>query len=263
MKNLKKILSAILCMMLAVSCLTLTSCDLVDQLTGLLGGTANDGPNNGGGLTEDDWFDSDVFEDETEDDNNTTGGGNTSGGTEDEEEDEVTMNGPGAVRFEAEYAEWKKAADQEDFRIESPGHASNGQCVAYFRTGGQLIFKIYSDKAENDVQITVSAASAVELWQNGQQAGIKPVTAEQLAGSIVCNDVASTDIAGEFAGSDNSNGMQWHNFTTISATIDLVEGWNTVIFTCTATNGDNFSGLNVDYVELTTTDAKLGWWPEF
>ena len=226
----------------------------------MLGGNSG-GTNNGGGLTDDDWFDDDIFDDETDDDfNNDT---NDDTNDDDDDDDELTMEGPGAIRFEAEYAEWKKAADQEDFRIEGPGHASNGQCVAYFRTGGQLIFKIYSDKAENDVKITVSAASAVELWQNGQQAGIKPVTAEQLAGSIVCNDVASTDIEGEFAGSDNSNGMQWHNFTTISATVDLVEGWNTVIFTCTATNGDNFSGLNVDYVELTTTDAKLGWWPIF
>ena len=107
----------------------------------------------------------------------------------------------------------------------------------------------------------VSAASAVELWENGQQAGIKAVTAEDLVGAIVCNDVASTDITGEFAGSDATNGMQWHNFTTITATVDLVEGWNEIVFTCTATNGDNFSGLNVDYVELTTTEAKLGWWP--
>ena len=254
MKNLKKLLSVILCMMLAASCLVLTSCD---ALTGLAGGS-NGGNNNGGNVSEDDWFDGDVFDDDT-------GSGNTNDKTDNNEpeddDDELKMNGPGAIRFEAEYSEWQKAADQEDFRIESPGNASNGQCVAYFRTGGQLIFNIYSDKAENDVKITVSAASAVELWENGQQAGIKPVTAEQLAGAIVCNDVASTDITGEFAGSDATNGMQWHNFTTISATIDLVEGWNTVVFICTATNGDNFSGLNVDYVELTTTDAKLGWWP--
>ena len=254
MKNLKKLLSVILCMMLAASCLVLTSCD---ALTGLAGGS-NGGNNNGGNVSEDDWFDGDVFDDDT-------GSGNTNDKTDNNEpeddDDELKMNGPGAIRFEAEYSEWQKAADQEDFRIESPGHASNSNCVAYFRTGGKLIFKIYSDKAETGVQITVSAASAVELWENGQQAGIKPVTAEQLAGAIVCNDVASTDITGEFAGSDATNGMQWHNFTTISATIDLVEGWNTVVFICTATNGDNFSGLNVDYVELTTTDAKLGWWP--
>ena len=256
MKNLKKILSAMLCMILAVSCLTFTSCDMLDQLTGMLGG--NSGGGNNGGLTEDDWFDDDVFGDETEDDFNNDTNDDTNNGDED---DELEMNGPGAIRFEAEYSEWKPAADQAEFRIEAPGHASGGQCVAYFRTGGQLIFKVYSDKAENDVQITVSAASAVELWQNGAQAGIKPVTAEQLAGSIVCNDVASTDIAGEFEGSDASNGMQWHNFTTITATVDLVEGWNTIIFMCTATNGDNFSGLNVDYIELNTTDAKLGWWP--
>jgi hypothetical protein len=261
MKNLKKLLSAILCMILAVSCLALTSCDMLDQLTGMLGGNSG-GSTNNGGLTEDDWFDDDIFDDETDDDFNDDTNDDTND-DDDDDDDQVTMEGPGAVRFEAEYAEWKHAADQAEFRIEAPGHASNGQCVAYFRTGGQLIFKIYSDKAENDVKITVSAASAVELWENGQQAGIKPVTAEQLAGSIVCNDVASTDIEGEFAGSDNSNGMQWHNFTTISATVDLVEGWNTVVFTCTATNGDNFSGLNVDYVELTTTDAKLGWWPVF
>ena len=256
MKNLKKLLSAILCMMLVVSCFALTSCD---ALTGLLGG-GEQGSGNNGNLSEDDWFDGDIFDDEeTNNDFNDDNTGNT--GNTGNDEDQLTMNGPGAVRFEAENAKWQKAANQEDFRIESPNHASNGQCVAYFRTGGQLIFEIYSDKAENDVQITVSAASAVELWENGAQAGIKAVTAEQLAGSIICNDVASTDIAGQFEGSDATNGMQWHNFTTITATIDLAEGWNTIIFTCTATNGDNFSGLNVDYVELTTTEAKLGWWP--
>ena len=254
MKNLKKLLSVILCMMLAASCLVLTSCD---ALTGLVGGS-NGGNNNGGNVSEDDWFDGDVFDDETN-------SGNTNDKTDNNEpeddDDELKMNGPGAIRFEAEYSEWQKAADQEDFRIESPGHASNSNCVAYFRTGGKLIFKIYSDKAETGVQITVSAASAVELWENGQQAGIKPVTAEDLAGAITCNNVASTDIAGEFEGSTNANGMQWHNFTTITATVDLVEGWNEIVFTCTATNGDNFSGLNVDYIELTTTEAKLGWWP--
>ena len=254
MKNLKKLLSVILCMMLAASCLVLTSCD---ALTGLAGGS-NGGNNNGGNVSEDDWFDGDVFDDETN-------SGNTNDKTDNNEpeddDDKLKMNGPGAIRFEAEYSEWQKAADQEDFRIESPGHASNSNCVAYFRTGGKLIFKIYSDKAETGVQITVSAASAVELWENGQQAGIKPVTAEDLAGAITCNNVASTDIAGEFEGSTNANGMQWHNFTTITATVDLVEGWNEIVFTCTATNGDNFSGLNVDYIELTTTEAKLGWWP--
>ena len=254
MKNLKKLLSVILCMMLAASCLVLTSCD---ALTGLAGGS-NGGNNNGGNVSEDDWFDGDVFDDETN-------SGNTNDKTDNNEpeddDDKLKMNGPGAIRFEAEYSEWQKAADQEDFRIESPGHASNSNCVAYFRTGGKLIFKIYSDKAETGVQITVSAASAVELWENGQQAGIKPVTAEDLAGAITCNNVASTDIAGEFEGSTNTNGMQWHNFTTITATVDLVEGWNEIVFTCTATNGDNFSGLNVDYIELTTTEAKLGWWP--
>jgi len=251
MKNLKKILSAIICVMLVASCFSLVACDLVS-------GTGNNGGNNGGGLTEDDWFDGDVFDDETN-------SGNTNDKTDNNEpeddDDKLKMNGPGAIRFEAEYSEWQKAADQEDFRIESPGHASNSNCVAYFRTGGKLIFKIYSDKAETGVQITVSAASAVELWENGQQAGIKPVTAEDLAGAITCNNVASTDIAGEFEGSTNANGMQWHNFTTITATVDLVEGWNEIVFTCTATNGDNFSGLNVDYIELTTTEAKLGWWP--
>ena len=251
MKNLKKILSAILCVMLVASCFSLVACDLVS-------GKGNNGGNNGGGLTEDDWFDGDVFDDETN-------SGNTNDKTDNNEpeddDNKLKMNGPGAIRFEAEYSEWQKAADQEDFRIESPGHASNSNCVAYFRTGGKLIFKIYSDKAETGVQITVSAASAVELWENGQQAGIKPVTAEDLAGAITCNNVASTDIAGEFEGSTNTNGMQWHNFTTITATVDLVEGWNEIVFTCTATNGDNFSGLNVDYIELTTTEAKLGWWP--
>ena len=254
MKNLKKILSAIICVMLVASCFSLVACDLI-------GGTGNNGGNNGGGLTEDDWFDDDVFDDETNDDFNDNPGSGNTGNEDGDDEDQVEMNGPGAIRFEAEYAEWKKGAGQEDFRIEQPNHASNGQCVAYFRTGGQLIFKIYSDKAESGVQVTVSAASAVELWENGQQAGIKAVTAEDLVGAIVCNDVASTDITGEFAGSDATNGMQWHNFTTITATVDLVEGWNEIVFTCTATNGDNFSGLNVDYVELTTTEAKLGWWP--
>lgn len=254
MKNLKKILSAILCVMLVASCFSLVACDLI-------GGTGNNGGNNGGGLTEDDWFDDDVFDDETNDDFNDNPGSGNTGNEDGDDEDQVEMKGPGAIRFEAEYAEWKKGAGQEDFRIEQPNHASNGQCVAYFRTGGQLIFKIYSDKAESGVQVTVSAASAVELWENGQQAGIKAVTAEDLVGAIVCNDVASTDITGEFAGSDATNGMQWHNFTTITATVDLVEGWNEIVFTCTATNGDNFSGLNVDYVELTTTEAKLGWWP--
>ena len=58
MKNLKKILSAILCVMLVASCFSLVACDLVS-------GKGNNGGNNGGGLTEDDWFDGDVFDDET------------------------------------------------------------------------------------------------------------------------------------------------------------------------------------------------------
>ena len=251
MKNLKKILSAILCVMLVASCFSLVACDLIG------GSGDNGGNNNGGGLTEDDWFDDDVFDDETNDDFNDNPGSGNNGNEDGDDEEQVEMNGPGAIRFEAEYAEWKKGADQEDFRIEQPNHASNGQCVAYFRTGGQLIFKIYSDKAESGVQVTVSAASAVELWENGQQKGLKPVTAEDLDGAITCNGVVAP-ITGQFDGSDS---MAWHNFTTISSTVDLVEGWNEFIFTCTATNGDSFSGLNVDYVELTTTEAKLGWWP--
>ena len=258
MKNLRKILSAILCMMLVVSCFSLTSCDLVDQLTGLLGGNSQGSGNNNGGLTDDDWFDGDVFDDDFNDDFN-DGTGDGDGDDDGDDDDQLEMKGPGAVRFEAEYSEWQPAADQEAFRTESPSHASNGMCVAYFRTGGKLIFKIYSDKAESGVQITISAASAVEKVVNGQQAGLKPVTAEDLAGAVTCNGTVAP-VEGQFDGSDT---MAWHNFTTITANVDLVEGWNEIVFTCTATNGDSFSGLNVDYIELNTTEAKLGWWPIF
>ena len=259
MKNLKKILSVILCVILAASCFTLTSCDALTDILEGLGGTAQGG-NNNGDLSSDDWFDGDVFDEE--EDNNDFNDDITDTPNDDDDDDGEElpeMYGPGAVRFEAEYSLWKPAADQEAFRTEGASHASNGECVAYFRTGGQLVYSIYSDKAESGVAVTISAASAVEIVVGGQQAGLKAVTAEDLVGALTCNGV-DAPVTGEFAGSSNEHGMQWHNFTTVTATVDLVEGWNEIVFTCTAKNGDSFSGLNVDYIELTTTEAKLGWW---
>ncbi len=146
-------------------------------------------------------------------------------------------------RFEAESAEVHNGT------VNYPGvdSASGGVCVSYFRVGKVLIFTIISDKAENNVPITICGSSVSESGGN-----LVSISVEELAPMIKNNGVVLKNATGGFAG---STGFNWYNWSTVKGYVDLVEGANVITFTNLG------PAMNMDYIEIETHVATLSWTP--
>ena len=148
---------------------------------------------------------------------------------------------PDVKRFEAEDAEYHNGT----VNFENTGRASGDVCVSYFREGKVIVFTVIANKAEQNVPIVICGSSANE--SNGK---LLEITAEELTAMIKNNGVAIRDAEGGFAGSDTQD---WYNFTTLTAYIDLAQGKNVITF-------ENLGpAMNMDYIEIQSTDAKLSW----
>lgn len=128
--------------------------------------------------------------------------------------------------------------------VEEESSASSGKsvgCLSY--NDNSVTFTINSDVAVEGVTLTVCAASTVagdfdwSTWSS-------PML--EVSGSDIGLKVNTADVtlSGTLAGSDSSN---YYNWSTVTATIDLVEGDNTiVIYVKDAAN----AGFNLDYIEV-------------
>lgn len=245
MKKIKSILCTIASILMAVTCFSFASCDMLQGFVGETNGSSST-------YDEDDWFDDDLFDDYFDDEDDDDFEDSTPAETYD----------AGTIRFEAEKAEFYSPGSNALMRIESTELASGGACVAYFRdTGNTITFTITSNKAEANVPITICGASAVEIHDAaGNQVGLEARSADIIASLFANNGTGMRDASGIFNGSgtgDANYGFSWYNFGSVTGYIDLVEGENVVTLTCV---GD---ALNIDYIEFVTQSASLSWTPSF
>ena len=168
----------------------------------------------------------------------------------------------GAVRFESEYSEWGASTDGVELLAEGNVTASGGSCVAYFRAGSTLVFKVYSDVPEENVTLNVCGSSCVEMRDGGNIVGIRPIPGNVMERMLSLNGVPVENWSGKFMGSGtgdetgNKPQFDYYNWSVVSASIDICAGENTIII-----KGDG-SQLNWDYIELVTEKAAIYWQPE-
>jgi len=168
----------------------------------------------------------------------------------------------GMVRFECEYSEWGASNDGVELMAEGNAAASGGSCVAYFRAGSTLTFKIISDKAEDGVIINVCGSSCVEMRNGSDLVGIRAVSGEIMSYMLSVNGVPTQNWSGKFIGSGAGDELgaipvpDFYNWSVVSSKISLREGENIIVIK------GNGSALNWDYIELVTSRAAIYWQPD-
>lgn len=165
-------------------------------------------------------------------------------------------------RFEAENAilasseEGEELGSQYMTAVEEDVESASGEAsVGYFCADGNTItFVINSDRKVEGATLTLCAASSTldSSWAN-----MADYDATEHPEVLSVNG-ANVSLSGVLEGCT----FDWTDFTgnyyhwgTLTATIDLVKGENTIVLTCDNTYE---SCINVDYIEITAA-ANLTW----